>query len=40
MIGAAAGEPYALRGPMGLRDPIRHFRENPGAGRLFFGRPR
>jgi bacillithiol biosynthesis deacetylase BshB1 len=39
MIGAAAGEPYALRGVMGLRDPVKHFRDNPTTGRLFFGRP-
>jgi N-acetylglucosamine malate deacetylase 1 len=40
MIGARAGEPYRLRGVMGLADPVGHFRANPFAPALFLGRPR
>ncbi len=40
MIGVRAGEPYLARGPLGLTDPIAHFRANAFPGALFFGRPR
>jgi bacillithiol biosynthesis deacetylase BshB1 len=40
MIGVRAGEPYLARGPLGLTDPIAHFRANPFPGALFFGRPK
>jgi LmbE family N-acetylglucosaminyl deacetylase len=40
MIGTLAGEPYLARGVMGLVDPVGHFKQNPFAGALFFGRPR
>jgi N-acetylglucosamine malate deacetylase 1 len=40
MIGVRAGEPYLARGPLGLSDPIAHFRANAFPGALFFGRPR
>jgi LmbE family N-acetylglucosaminyl deacetylase len=40
MIGVAAGEAYLRRGPMGLADPIGHFRDNGFPGALFYGRPR
>jgi bacillithiol biosynthesis deacetylase BshB1 len=40
MIGVAAGEPYLARGPLGLADPVAHFKANPFPGALYFGRPR
>jgi bacillithiol biosynthesis deacetylase BshB1 len=40
MIGVRAGEPYRLRGVLGLADPLGHFRANPFAPALFLGRPR
>jgi bacillithiol biosynthesis deacetylase BshB1 len=40
MIGVAAGEPYLVRGLMGLSDPVAHFKANPFPGALYFGPPR
>jgi N-acetylglucosamine malate deacetylase 1 len=40
MIGVTAGEPYLVRGAMGLADPVAHFRDNAFPGALYFGRPK
>jgi bacillithiol biosynthesis deacetylase BshB1 len=40
MIGVDAGEAYLRRGPIGLADPIQHFRDQPFPGALFYGPPR
>jgi bacillithiol biosynthesis deacetylase BshB1 len=40
MIGVAAGEAYLRRAPMGLLDPVAHFRDSGFPGALFYGPPR
>ena len=36
LIGVRHGEPYLVRGAIGLRDPVAHFRDNPCEA-LFYG---